>query len=56
MEQNKKHGGKRNGAGAKPKYKEPTETISFRCPKSKVNEMRGIVKAKLDEYLLQVTK
>jgi hypothetical protein len=46
------HGGKRKDAGAKPKYKEPTEIISFRCPKSKVNEMRGIVNAKLNEYLL----
>lgn len=37
-------GGKRPGSGRKPKYNEPTTTIAFRVPVSKVKEVKGIVK------------
>jgi hypothetical protein len=36
-------GGTRANAGAKPKYKEKTITVSFRCPVSKTSELRNIV-------------
>jgi hypothetical protein len=45
-----KHGGKRYNAGAKPKYNEQTKTIAFRCPLSKVDELKMIVKSKLSEW------
>jgi len=43
-------GGKRRNAGAKPKYNEPTKTVAFRCPLSKVDELKIIVKSKLSEW------
>lgn len=43
-------GGSRNGCGAKPKYSEKTKTVAFRCPLSKVNELKIIVKSKLSEW------
>jgi hypothetical protein len=43
-------GGKRNGSGAKPKYSEQTKTIAFRCPLSKVDGLKWIVKSKLSEW------
>jgi hypothetical protein len=46
----KKSGGKRVGSGAKPKYSEQTKTIAFRCPLSKVDELKIIVKSKLSEW------
>lgn len=45
-----KQGGKREGSGAKPKYSEQTKTIAFRCPLSKVDELKIIVKSKLSEW------
>ena len=45
-----KRGGKRKNAGAKPKYNEETKTVAFRCPLSKVDELRLIVKSKLSEW------
>jgi hypothetical protein len=53
--QNKKEkrGGTRQGSGAKPKYMEQTKTIAFRCPLSKVPELKNIVKCKLDEWTLK---
>jgi hypothetical protein len=42
-------GGTRKGSGAKPKYNEPTKTIAFRCPLSKVEELKVIVKSKLSD-------
>ena len=45
-----KKGGKREGSGAKPKYNEETKTFSFRCPLSKVDELKIIVKSKLSEW------
>jgi len=48
-----KRGGKREGAGAKPKYSEQTKTVAFRCPLSKVEELKFIVKSKLSEWLVK---
>ena len=42
-------GGSRKNAGAKPKYNEQTKTVAFRCPLSKVDEIKLIVKSKLAE-------
>ena len=47
---NPKHGGTRQGSGAKPKYNEETKTIAFRCPISKVDELKTIINAKLNEW------
>jgi hypothetical protein len=43
-------GGTRKNAGAKPKYSEQTKTVAFRCPLSKVEELKLIVKSKLSEW------
>ena len=43
-------GGTRQGSGAKPKYSEQTKTVSFRCPLSKVDELKLIVRSKLSEW------
>lgn len=43
-------GGTRRNAGAKPKYKEETKTVAFRCPLSKVDELKIVVKSKLSEW------
>ena len=45
-----KHGGKRQNSGRKSQYGEETETISFRCPKSKVPEVKTIINDKLRSY------
>ncbi len=50
---NKKSGGTRQGSGAKPKYNEPTTTIAFRVPLSKVDELKDIVNTKLEDYKLK---
>lgn len=46
-------GGARQGSGAKPKYSEQTKTVAFRCPLSKVDEMKFIVKSKLSEWAIK---
>ena len=43
-------GGYRRNAGAKPKYNEQTKTVAFRCPLSKVDELKFFVKSKLSEW------
>ena len=43
-------GGIRKGAGAKSKYNEETKTVAFRCPLSKVDELKLVVKSKLLEW------
>ena len=43
-------GGARKNAGAKPKYNEQTKTVAFRCPMSKVDELKLIVKSKLADW------
>lgn len=45
----RKHGGKREGAGAKLKYGEETETISFRVPKSLIESITKYVKRELEK-------
>ena len=39
----KNHGGKRQNSGAKQKYGEPTKTVTFRIPESKILEVKKIV-------------
>ena len=39
-----KHGGKRTNAGAKPRYDEPTKTVSFRVPISHVEHVKSMIK------------
>ena len=46
----KARGGTRRNAGAKPKYNEQTKTVAFRCPLSKVDELKILVKSKLSEW------
>jgi len=48
-----KRGGIRRNAGAKPKYSEQTKTVAFRCPLSKVDELKLVVKFKLSEWSLK---
>lgn len=50
MKKKEKRGGARKNAGAKPKYSEPTKTVAFRCPTSKVDELKLLVKSKLSEW------
>jgi hypothetical protein len=51
LEVNKqKRGGTRQGSGAKPKYNEQTTTIAFRCPISKVAELKSLVNDKLQQF------
>ena len=47
-----KRGGKRKGAGAKPKYLEATKTIAFRIPISKEAEVKEVIKNLLNSYKL----
>ena len=47
-------GGSRKNAGAKPKFLEQTKTIAFRCPVSKVDEVKAVVKTKLAQW--QITQ
>lgn len=42
--------GKIPNSGRKNKFGEPTKTISFRCPLSKLQEMELLINAKLQEY------
>lgn len=53
MTNKKEWGGTRKGSGAKPKYNEKTTTIAFRCPQSKVSELKILVKAKLSEWAVK---
>jgi len=46
-------GGIRKGSGAKPKYNEATKTFGIRCPTSKIDELKFIIKAKLLEWSLK---
>jgi hypothetical protein len=45
-----KHGGKRLGVGRPAEYNEETKTIAFRCPISKIPELKEIIKCKLLDY------
>ena len=44
------HGGKREGAGRKPKYGEPTEVISHRVPISLVGIINKYINSKLKKF------
>jgi len=48
--QEMKWGGTRKNAGAKRKYNEQTKTVAFRCPLSKVDELKLVVKSKLSDW------
>lgn len=50
MQVKENRGGLRKGAGAKPQYSEPTTTIAFRVPVSKVEEVKKTVKKMLVKY------
>ena len=50
MIKQEKRGGTRKSSGDKPKYNELTKTVSFRCPISKVDELKIVVKSKLSEW------
>jgi len=43
-------GGKRNNAGRKSVFSEPTKTVSFRCPLSKIDELKLYVTDKLSHW------
>lgn len=43
-------GGKREGAGRKARYTEPTKTIAFRVPFSKIVEIKKLVTQKLNSW------
>lgn len=43
MKQATKQGGKRPGSGRKPRYDEPTDTIAFRVPVSKIEAIKRLV-------------
>lgn len=51
-----KRGGSRKNAGAKLKYSEPTKTIAFRVPISKIDELKSIIKKYLQSYESHITK
>lgn len=40
-------GGTRKGSGAKPKYDEPTKTIAFRVPISRIEHVKCLLKTLL---------
>lgn len=46
----KKQGGRRKNAGRKSVFNEKTKTVSFRCPLSKIEELKLYVTAKLSEW------
>jgi hypothetical protein len=50
MAKNKKQGGKRKNAGRKSAFNQHTKTVSFRCPLSKIEELKLYVNAKLSEW------
>jgi len=49
MNANKK-GGSRKGSGAKSKYGEPTTTIAFRVPISRVQHVKDLMRGLLDAW------
>jgi hypothetical protein len=47
MKKKETMGGARKGSGAKPKYDEPTKTIAFRVPVSKIEQVKSLLKTLL---------
>jgi hypothetical protein len=41
--ESKNHGGKRQNSGAKQKYGEPTKSVTFRIPESKIKDVKNLV-------------
>ena len=50
MQHKTTHGGPRKNSGTKPKYSEPTKTITFRVPQSKVEDVKVMVKKYLEDF------
>ena len=48
-----KRGGTRQGSGAKPKYNEPTKTIAFRVPVSRIEHIKSLLKTLLDGWAVK---
>ena len=48
---NKTHGGKRPKSGAKKKYGEPTKTVTFRIPESKIKDVKKLVSGYLKSLI-----
>jgi hypothetical protein len=46
-------GGTRQGSGAKPKYNEPTKTIAFRVPVSRIEHVKSMVKRLLYDWVVK---
>ena len=46
-------GGTRQGSGAKPKYNEPTKTIAFRVPISKLEHVKSLLKTLLNGWAVK---
>ena len=46
-------GGTRQCSGAKPKYNEPTKTISFRVPVSRIEHVKSLLKTLLDGWAVK---
>lgn len=44
------HGGAGRGQGRHLKYGEETKNVTFRCPVSKIDELKMIVNSKLSEW------
>ena len=53
MKKKETRGGTRQGSGAKPKYGEPTETVSFRVPVSKIEHVKSLLKTLLDGWAVK---
>jgi hypothetical protein len=56
MKKKQPRGGTRKNAGAKPKYLEPTKTVAFRCPISRIPELKEKVKANLSDWAASPAK
>ena len=48
----KTHGGKRENSGRKLKYGEKTQFIALKCPVSKVDAVKKLVKDYLKKYIV----
>ena len=48
----KTHGGKRKNAGRKLKYGEKTQFIALKCPASKVEAVRKLVREYLKKFIV----
>ena len=53
VQHKKTRGGTRKNSGAKPRYNEPTKTISFRVPVSRIEHVKSFVKTLLDGWAVK---